>query len=139
MAQVALSAVAPLLTELGQLEQAILARRQQKALRESTPKNQTPCQFFARRGWCRENERCGFLHQTNGPEGSYCPLDRLNQTSENSLRTRLEAYRRAGLAGVKAKGGKSGGDKVLPSSFSGTRVPFFFLVISRVACVYLVD
>ena len=82
--------VQPLLSRLAEVEVAILARRRQRAERESKPKNQTQCIHFARRGSCREGDRCGFLH------GSFCPLDESNKDTEGEMRTQMQAFLRDG-------------------------------------------
>lgn len=76
----------PLIERLGQVEVAIFDRRRQRAARESKPKNQTQCAFFARQGYCREGDSCPFLH------GDTCPLDAKNATLEIELRQKLQVF-----------------------------------------------
>ena len=88
--EVDFGALCPLIERLGEVEVAILERRRERAAKESKPKNQTQCGFFARQGYCREGESCPFLH------GSECPLDVKNAAVEAELRSKLRAFAHGG-------------------------------------------
>lgn len=92
-------AVCPLIKRLGEVEVAILDRRRQRASRESKPKNQTQCGFFARRGECQEGDDCPFLH------GTICPQDVKNAKAEDDMRVQLRAFAKDGT-GSNAAGGE---------------------------------
>ena len=84
------AALYPLIERLGEVETAILDRRQKRAARESKPKNQTQCVVFARQGHCREGDSCPFLH------GDICPLDAKNAAAETEMRKKLQAFAASG-------------------------------------------